>query len=231
FQKKCLGRMSDAAGEGRTVLFVSHQMEAIQSLCTRAIWLHDGRLLRDGAPNEVIGAYLSRSQPDDDAQLLSERTHRTGAGRLRVAAIDVHDGRGRPLRTGAPASIVLTLSGPELGATDPHPMLRVGISDSMERMLCMLANELTGTVLEVNHEQPRIACHIERLPLVPGRYLINFALRASGVLQDKMFRAAAIDVLPGDFFSAGSAEHSGVFHLPQDWRVVATNPPVVGHAS
>ena len=48
FQKKCLGKMSDVAGEGRTVLFVSHNMAAVQSLCQRVIWLNEGSVVESG---------------------------------------------------------------------------------------------------------------------------------------------------------------------------------------
>jgi lipopolysaccharide transport system ATP-binding protein len=57
FQRKCLGRMADVAGEGRTVLFVSHNMGAIKQLCSRAILLEQGRLIADGDPNETIASY------------------------------------------------------------------------------------------------------------------------------------------------------------------------------
>ncbi|MBA2603304.1 MAG: ATP-binding cassette domain-containing protein [Acidobacteria bacterium] len=58
FQKKCLGKMEDVARAGRTVLFVSHNMTAVQSLCGRAIWLSGGRLSDDGAPGRVVASYL-----------------------------------------------------------------------------------------------------------------------------------------------------------------------------
>lgn len=58
FQKKCLGKMGDITGQGRTVLFVSHQMNAIQELCSECIWLEQGRLVQRGAPSEVVASYL-----------------------------------------------------------------------------------------------------------------------------------------------------------------------------
>ncbi|MEJ7654279.1 MAG: ABC transporter ATP-binding protein [Chloroflexia bacterium] len=61
FQKKCLGRMQDVAREGRTVLFVSHNMLAIQSLCQRAVWLEAGEVAADGEANTVVGAYLRQA--------------------------------------------------------------------------------------------------------------------------------------------------------------------------
>jgi lipopolysaccharide transport system ATP-binding protein len=61
FQRKCLGKMGDVARAGRTVLFVSHNMAAVQSLCSRALWLDGGGLAGDGAVDAVVGAYLRRA--------------------------------------------------------------------------------------------------------------------------------------------------------------------------
>jgi lipopolysaccharide transport system ATP-binding protein len=61
FQKKCLGRMGDVAREGRTILFVSHNMAAVQSLCARAIWLREGTIVEDGQPGQVVSTYLKTS--------------------------------------------------------------------------------------------------------------------------------------------------------------------------
>lgn len=69
FQKKCLGRMGDVARHGRTVLFVSHNMTAVQALCNRVIWLRDGEKFDEGRPRDVVSRYLSTA-----ANLLAERT-------------------------------------------------------------------------------------------------------------------------------------------------------------
>jgi lipopolysaccharide transport system ATP-binding protein len=88
FQQRCLGRMEDLSGTGRTVLFVSHNMQAVNQLCDRVIWLEGGKIFEEGDPSEVVSHYLhsafgsgSRiSWPDDDtapgddlARLLSVR--------------------------------------------------------------------------------------------------------------------------------------------------------------
>lgn len=62
FQKKCLGKMSDVAGEGRTVLFVSHNMAAVSQLCSRSIWLHDGIYHKDDLTPKVIEKYLQSNR-------------------------------------------------------------------------------------------------------------------------------------------------------------------------
>jgi lipopolysaccharide transport system ATP-binding protein len=61
FQQRCLGRMEDFSGGGRTVLFVSHNMQAINQLCDRAIWIDSGRIVEEGEPSEVVTHYLHSS--------------------------------------------------------------------------------------------------------------------------------------------------------------------------
>jgi lipopolysaccharide transport system ATP-binding protein len=61
FQKKCMGKMGDAAHSGRTVLFVSHNMAAVEKLCRRSIWLEGGRCVADGPSSDVVSRYLSTS--------------------------------------------------------------------------------------------------------------------------------------------------------------------------
>jgi lipopolysaccharide transport system ATP-binding protein len=69
FQRKCLGKMNEAAKQGRTVLFVSHNMVAVQSLCTRGILLEGGRVSADGSASEVVQLYLSKGLSDGRSKL------------------------------------------------------------------------------------------------------------------------------------------------------------------
>jgi homopolymeric O-antigen transport system ATP-binding protein len=64
FQKKCLGKMGEVAQGGRTVLFVSHQMNAVKSLCTKALWLVDGQIMEFGETSRVLGRYLTQHGGD-----------------------------------------------------------------------------------------------------------------------------------------------------------------------
>jgi lipopolysaccharide transport system ATP-binding protein len=69
FQKKCLGRMNDVASEGRTVLFVSHNMAAVQSLCRRVVWLNEGRIIEDGPTRSAVSHYLKTSSTTEYGQV------------------------------------------------------------------------------------------------------------------------------------------------------------------
>jgi lipopolysaccharide transport system ATP-binding protein len=111
FQQRCLGRMEDFSGTGRTVLFVSHNMQTINQLCDRVIWLDGGTVVEDGDPSEVVTHYLQGSHssdsrmswPDDDsapgddlARLLSVRTIDQDGHTMET--IDVRDSVGIEIR-------------------------------------------------------------------------------------------------------------------------------------
>lgn len=96
FQKKCLGKMEDVAGEGRTVLFVSHNMQLIERLCPRSILLEEGRVVSDGPTTSTLEAYydvLNDNGPDARTGLGDPR-HRRGLGQARFARITLRDQEG-----------------------------------------------------------------------------------------------------------------------------------------
>ncbi|HET7743902.1 MAG TPA: polysaccharide ABC transporter ATP-binding protein [Gaiellaceae bacterium] len=102
FQRRCLGRMEDLSSSGRTVIFVSHQMQSVSQLCDRAIWLDKGRVVDDGGSSEIVARYLqsgfggtgsSREWPDlDEAPgdgLVRLRSVRVVQDDEETAAVDV----------------------------------------------------------------------------------------------------------------------------------------------
>jgi lipopolysaccharide transport system ATP-binding protein len=86
FQRKCLGRMGRAAEEGRTVLFVSHNMTAVQGLCSRAIWLSGGELREEGPPGVVVSRYLQDAAATLPHQFWSDVATAPGNDRVRLRA-------------------------------------------------------------------------------------------------------------------------------------------------
>src|SRR5690554_4049126 len=89
FQKKAIGKMQDISkGEGRTVLFVSHNMAAVKSLCTRAIVLEHGRVVFEGGTDEAVDFYLKSDKPKDTITL-KDRKDRTGSGKARLVNVEI----------------------------------------------------------------------------------------------------------------------------------------------
>jgi len=89
FQRKCLGAMSDVAKQGRTVLFVSHNMIAVQNLCKRVLWLEKGQLVQDGQAADVIGHYLSASFSPQTEQAWDTPEHAPGNDKVRLRRVSI----------------------------------------------------------------------------------------------------------------------------------------------
>jgi lipopolysaccharide transport system ATP-binding protein len=95
FQKKCLGKMSDVATEGRTVLFVSHNMAAVKTLCGRTIWLDQGEIMEVGETTQVVLNYLQKGSHSMLEQVWEDPVNAPGNERVRI-----HSARLRSLAEG-----------------------------------------------------------------------------------------------------------------------------------
>jgi len=84
FQRKCLGKMKEVTGEGRTVLFVSHNLVAVQSLCDRAIWLDEGRIATQGKPASVVAGYLRASRSAGNDHIWNDPRTAPGNDKVRI---------------------------------------------------------------------------------------------------------------------------------------------------
>ncbi len=88
FQKKCLQTMDDLRGGGRTVLFVSHNMAAIENLCSRTIWIDNGQLRQDGNTRDVVRSYMSSfSESQANRFDVAQQTTRSGSGQIRFTSV------------------------------------------------------------------------------------------------------------------------------------------------
>jgi lipopolysaccharide transport system ATP-binding protein len=96
FQKKCLGKMGDVAKSGRTVLFVSHNMVAVQNLCQRAVWLEDGSIREDGPVREVVGHYVSSGASELTERVWDDQATALGNDSIRFKRMAVRPINGTP---------------------------------------------------------------------------------------------------------------------------------------
>ncbi len=98
FQKKCLGKMNDVAREGRTVIFVSHNMIAVNSLCKRAIWLSGGKVVEDGPSGQIVSKYLAESSKSTSSleEVWDGSADAPGNDIVRLHRVAVRSENGRP---------------------------------------------------------------------------------------------------------------------------------------
>ncbi len=205
FQRKCLGRMNQVATEGRTVLFVSHQLELLANLCTRAIRMDEGRVVDDGRPDDVIAGYLLSLQDTIREGAIADRSDRSGDGFLRVTAIDLTRGDGtsvREVKSGDAVEFRLAYRVVGPGARRDIEV-RLNILDHLRRPLTRLWSGKREAEISTENPDGVFTCRIARLPLPPGDYVIGFGVICGGERVDKINDAWGFSVAPGDFFGNG----------------------------
>ncbi|MBI1337179.1 MAG: ATP-binding cassette domain-containing protein [Phycisphaera sp.] len=222
FQKKCLGRMRDVANHGRTVLFVSHNMAAVEALCDTAVHLDHGKVVQVGKPTDVIAGYL-RGDESTRKTPLAERTDRKGTGVLRFTELTVqgpstqHD----IVRCGDEVKLQARYRCPH--GPVKHALITMVIYTASGQCVTMLNNEMTGSDFETLPSEGVVQCRIPRLGLAPGGYTINVFCKVNHEIADWVQQAGEFTVEAGDFFGTGRlppATHGGVL-TPQEWRIAA----------
>jgi lipopolysaccharide transport system ATP-binding protein len=219
FQKRCLGKMGEVAAGGRTILFVSHNLAAIKSLCTTGFLLDGGSLQAHGPIDVVLDAY-ARQRSHDEADL-RVRKERKGDGRLRFTSVTARrsHGAGR-LECGAPGTV-------EIGFEIQEPLTNVHVSMALYSVLgepiLYLSNELTNDWFDRIDRSGSVECSFDRIPLLPGSYRANLYCTVAGAVVDWVTDAVTIEVENGDFFGSGKLPPSnyGVVLAPHRWRVTA----------
>jgi len=224
FQKKCLGKMSEVAQTGRTVLFVSHNMSAIENLCSRAILLQNGQYIMDGSPVEVISAYLDEQQLASSQDLASAPRPKSDYTPI-IRSINILNADGESastIRSGDPVSF-------EIGYR----------SEDLNRnlMFSVLIETLTGGPIlffqTLTHHGPVeewpsegiVRCHVPSLPLLAGTYRITIECatgRRRSQLVDKVEHCAELNVAASDYFETGflpKAGPHGYFLLKAEWKI------------
>jgi lipopolysaccharide transport system ATP-binding protein len=222
FQRKSLGKMNEVAKEGRTVVFVSHNLAIIQALCTRGILLERGEVKTDAPITGAIDSYLRtlESAASDD---LLERTDRDSRAydETLVRRLEIHDASGghpNVVVAGRPATITV-----EVTEHLPTMECQLTIVNSLGQPVCTLDSEMSAPV-DVREAEPgtRLECHVESLPLLPGRYRIDVIVKAKRHIQDGLQAAALFDVEPGMVGNRPiAAEAEGDVVLPHSWRLPA----------
>jgi len=222
FQRKCLGKMGEVAGNGRTVVLVSHNMGAIRRLCNKTALLDRGALTYFGDTETAIDAYQTAVTQATEASngRFQRRSDDVPARATWVHAVELQDGSGNPstrFRYGDDLRIVFELAGlPTQEGTSLHWML----SDARGAPIAW-ANSLITCGFALQTGERHAVCTIKRLPLAIGRYTFTFSGGITGSSEPKDFwrDAASFEVVASDPFDTHHEHHdtSGAVVLDQTW--------------
>lgn len=222
FQKKCLGKIEEVGKEGRTVLFVSHNMAAIVRLCEIGIYLNQGDIYKIGNTSETIKCYL-QDVADDSTVKISDRKDRQGSGIAKFSSIEILDSEDRKTNSimcGQNVKIRIILSSISNRLLIKHPVLSIGIDDSSGIRIWHLSNETTGQSLsEISPERDMIDIEVPKFPLVSGKYIMTLFLSSNNTIIDWVKNAASINVVSGDFYGTGKLPPNGQGYFLSDYSV------------
>ena len=192
FQRKCLGKMDDVAQEGRTVVFVSHNMGLLQQLCERGIFLQRGTVHTDGTIAEAVDAYLQTLEQTKTLDL-SERTDRKGLGKVRLIGVDVTNGSSAILRTGHPVRFIF-----QVDMLVPGLACNFNVYDTIGQPVTSFQSRVRGPEDASDPENGlKFICELDELLLLPGRYRVDVAIIGDNRLQDFIEAATVFEVAEG----------------------------------
>jgi lipopolysaccharide transport system ATP-binding protein len=179
FQKKCLGKMGEVARGGRTILFVSHNMAAIQQLCTNGLLIRGGRVHRAGPVADIVKDYLSDAAASSDGAFdvavhpARQRQHAPIIHRIVLSGRD-----GLPRNVFHPREALCVRLDLALPQRLREPRLAIAIEDAQGRRLMTAANYFARSSVDELSGKTSVRCEIARLGLGAGRYLISASVGA-----------------------------------------------------
>jgi lipopolysaccharide transport system ATP-binding protein len=226
FQKKCLDAMEGLHGSGRTVLFVSHNMAAVENLCSRAIWIDGGVVRMDGPTKPVIQAYMaSFSGSQSAAADLSDTESRLGTGDVRYIRVEYLGADGQPIEVTCSGDPVVLRFHYRAARPVHNPSFGFRLYTGLGTLITETSNLLHGVVFPtLPAGEGYFDVRIESLSLLPARYYLSLWITgADGEPVHDGDARVTLKVEPADVFRSGRLPHSrqGIMFFPQQWT-----PPV-----
>jgi len=211
FQKKCLGKMEEVGKEGRTVIFVSHQMAAIENLCSTSIVLSQGCVHYIGDVKSGIQAYL------DDFHLNLEKNsirdmRRSGNGDIIITNFSIENSSGKVLSSVCCGQDITLVFDYEVMLESSLNNVNVGFSihSNLGDTISILYSEYCGVTFSDLSKKGKLKCKIRDFPYASGRYLVGARILVNGVEADwPRGMLGTIEVEGGDFYGTGYIPPSG----------------------
>lgn len=224
FQAKCVERMTKLVAEGRTLLFVSHNLSAVEAICSRGLFVLDGQVESEGSTREAMRAYLDWVEGAHQARSETDMFSRPSRYlKLEVASCHAGDGHeGYAFATGDDLEVRLRFRA-LMPISSPH--ISIGISDGRPGNLALCSMLVDGGAPEVVEGQFQVSCRLKSLPLLPRVYQLWCSVRTSQAYGDVFdwqpigaFRIAEALKAVGPAAVAHMAT-DGPLHIAHDWEV------------
>ncbi|PTB96655.1 ABC transporter ATP-binding protein [Marivirga lumbricoides] len=204
FQKKCLGKMDQVSkNEGRTVIFVSHNLAAVSQLCNKGILLRQGNLILENEVNAVIHEYISYNRMKSNTGELINLDLRKGDGRFKVNGIRFLDNKSNPIKIGRTGSkLIFEVNfNREINPSKGSFRIDFAIDNEQDQRIAWFSSDAVNAKLESPFENLKLK--IPKFPFGSGTYYLTFYITVNGQLVDYIHQGYAFTVEEGDFFGTG----------------------------
>ena len=198
FQKKCLGKMKDVSGQGRTVLFVSHNITAIKYLCNTCLFLEKGELNSIGTTNQIINNY------NNSNNLLSQNIvdlkNRFKKHEIMFTGINLINKNDNNIKSGDDLTIELFYNCSEIDITANYEFV-FGVWNNLGTPMFMITNLYLNEPIKINETEGKISFLVNKLSLNKGRYTVNLLIKKNNIDQDFIENAFTFDVEDGSYYN------------------------------
>jgi len=205
FQEKCLQKMNAISKEDkRTVIFVSHNMEAVRKLCDRAILIDHGQIIKDGKVSETVDTYLKQSLKVAKESYL-KRKDRWGTGQVKITDVVFKNTKGKQinnLKCGEKAEIITRLKYYDKKVKKVEFGIEINSFYDQTKIARIDSKVLRKVITQKNNP---IKIRLHELPLLPGRYQFSiWVIGGDGEVYDSIPQAGVFNVEYGDFYKTGT---------------------------
>lgn len=223
FQKKCLRKMEQVTQkEGRTILFVSHNLTAVRNLCTRCILLKNGSISDMGDTEEIINKYL-RDSSKLMAQPIQGRTDRQGNGKIKVNKVTILQNN-KPVNeliAGEDAVIRIHYHVFDRPKNPITVAVAINESSSQGRLLLLSSSVLDKNInIPINKKDNFIDFFVKKFPFTPGTYSFNTWVDCQGEMLDWVIEAGKFTVLFGDYYHSGKLPQQSQGSMLVDYDIL-----------
>ncbi len=215
FQKKCLGKMKEVSNQGRTVLFVSHNMEAIKNLCSRCLYLDKGRILSKGNAEKMVNLYIDNTA--NHLWSVKNPSRRGGSGGARIKKVWFTDSNGKKITairfTGSVNLNLVTEIDNEYQNKN-NIVIGFGIDTARGERILTCVSSWVNFEITARKKDLFVSCLLNNLPLINGRYPVSASISCGNDTLDYLEHCAFIDVRKKDVsFSKERETNHGVINV------------------
>jgi lipopolysaccharide transport system ATP-binding protein len=226
FQKKCLGKMQNVASEGRTIIFVSHQMAAISNLCSSCMMLQSGGLIFYGRTESAINYYLEAGnsrQIDTVKNLQSFRPAWAKSLIISARILDLEGQEKDSFLLGSDITFEMTFATPDASYLKA-PVMGIVINHATFGTIGGVNTRMTGfETYEASCASATMRCTLKQIPFLQGNYTVDVWLGDGSIDVDTLTGYLSFRIEETDIYGTGRTpfNHMGVIFLEPSWKIIS----------